>query len=211
MLRTSFILAIGLASAVMQQATNPADDAARQQDVYAVYSTMLANPPVVGGDSNKTYAIAAMTTPSNLDAAAPLELPEELRVLIAACNAPPPGYEDRWSEILSDFRSRGDAPVALRRELKITKPYVYLNAVETATMSSRTPINAPPTPSPEFGGAVAVIRLGNVYFSRDRSLAVTYISSVCGPLCSEGERKVFERIPAGWREVTAGTRCHVSS
>jgi hypothetical protein len=142
-------------------------------------------------------------------------MPEELRkllALVAQCDAPPPGYEDRWQEILLDFRSRSDAPVPLRRELKITKPYIFLTEAESVALkSAHSSINAPIVPNEQFGGAIAVVSLSNVYFNRDRTLAVVRISSSCGMLCGEGQRKVYEKTATGWSEVTGGARCVVSS
>lgn len=213
MLRSAFFVIAGIAGASMQQATNPAAEAARTQDVYGVYTAaLMSNPPVIGGDSNKTYAIASTTTPASLERAALPGLPEAARTMLAKCDAPPPGYEDRWQELLADFRSRSDAPVPMERELKIAKPYVYLTADEvTVFMSAHSSINAPVVPNAQFGGAVAVISLSNVYFNKDRTLAAMRISSSCGVLCGQGERKIFEKTPAGWKEVTGGVRCTVSA
>jgi hypothetical protein len=207
MLRSAILLIAGIASASTQQATNSPAEAARVQDVYDVYSVLMANPPVIGGDSNKTFAFAALTKPAGLD-----EAPGPLLKLLGDCNAPPPGYEDRWLEVLSDFRSRSDAPVPLLHELKIAKPYIFLTEDEIKVFNSaHSSIGAPLVPNPQFGDAVSVIRLSNVYFNKDRSLAVVYISSECGMLCAEGRRKVFEKTATGWKEVAGGTRCVISA
>jgi len=212
MLRTAILLIAGIASASTLQTTDPVAEAARNQDVYAVYSVLMTNPPVIGGDSNKTYAIAALTTPANLDRGNDPALPEEIRRMVAGCDAPPPGYEDQWQEILAEFRSRSDAPVPMLRELKITKPYIYLTDEEGGVFKSvHNSTNAPIGPNAQFGGAVAVVSLSNVYFNRNRTLAVVRISSSCGMLCGQGERKIYEKTATAWREVTGGVRCVVSS
>jgi hypothetical protein len=215
-MRFAIFLVAGVFSALMQQAADPATEAARTQDVYAVYSVLMSNPRVIGGDS-KTYAIAASTTPASLDRA-------EGR--IGRCGAPPPGNEKRWEEILADFRSRTDSPVSLQRELKIAKPYVFLTEAEieafmSAQNANRAVISAfdqgassahityrgPAVPDPQFGGAVSVFSLSNVYFNSDRTLAVVSISSACGGLCGQGQRIVYEKIAGSWRVVTGGISC----
>jgi len=207
MLRSAIVLVAGLVSASMQQPMDAAVEAARVQDVYAVYSALMASPPVIGGDSNKTFAFAAVTKPAGLD-----EAPGPLLKLLGDCNAPPPGYEEQWLEVLSDFRARSDAPIPLLRELKVAKPYIFLTEDEIKVFNSaHSSIGAPLVPNPQFGGALSVIRLSNVYFNKNRTLAVVYISSECGMLCAEGRRKVFEKSATGWKEVPGGTICTFSS
>ena len=219
MLRTAMLLIAGIVSTSAPQASDPASEAARSQDVYAVYSALMSNPPVIGGESNSTYAIAAATTPANLGrgiepAAQPATEDELLEYLKALCDAPPPGYEEQWQEILAEFRSRSDAPVPLVPNLKIAKPYIFLTAEEIADFTSRrTSVNIPPVPIAKFGGAISVIRLSNVYFNKTRTLAFVRISSECGMLCGKGQGKMFEKVGAGWREVnvTGGRVCIVNS
>jgi len=211
MLRTAVVLILGFAGAAPQQTTDPATEAARMQDIYAVYSAAIASSSVIGGDTNKQYAIAFRTTPAMLGRSFFQDAPDPVKERFSACDAPPPGYEDRWQEVLADSRSRGDAPAPLVRGLQLTKPYVYLSAEEQSVFFSTHTINARPVPNPQFGGAVSVISLSNVFFDKDRKLAVMRFWSSCGMLCGSGERKIFEKTPTGWKEVVGGTRCIMSA
>jgi hypothetical protein len=178
-----FFLILTLTSATgFGQATRA--DPSRRADVYAIYSLMLANPQTShGSDDNEIYLIADTTLPG---------VPE------IPCVRPPSGEESRFAEVMTDFDQRKNTPVRLEPAFQITKPFRLMNRDEVAGFERRRFSLLPPDSNLK---ATDLFRLTDVYFSRDRSLALTAISTWCGGLCSLYQWKVFERSKEGtWEE-----------
>jgi hypothetical protein len=186
----------------------------REQDVYAVYSVLMTNPPTsFRSDPNELYAIASETRtirrPRPAEATGVLTLVASMGM----CIEPPPGYAARWAEVMAEVDAGTDIPVALKRELKLTKPYVLLSPEDAAkfissilSRGSRSPVAS----DPKLQGAVSLFVLGNVYFDKARTLALTNLSSTCGSLCGYGTAKIFEKQADGvWREVRPARNCDV--
>jgi hypothetical protein len=106
--------------------------------------------------------------------------------------------------VLADFSARSNTPATLERALTISKPYVLLDANDTQ--------NAITTDNRNVPGAADLFILSDVYFNRDRTLALTGIYSRCGGRCAVGEWKMFEKLPTGsWAEVLPDSNCKVMS
>ena len=104
------------------------------------------------------------------------------------CVRVPPQYEMAYQEILDEYDRRKDKPVKLERALNIAKQYELLNADDM-------PIHSPLRKSTDL------FWLGDVYFNHSHTLALTAISTYCGPLCRQKLWKVFEKSSAGqWQE-----------
>jgi hypothetical protein len=196
-------IAAGTMKGGVQQATNSglADDGAdagRRQDVYAVYSQIMSNPPTsFRNDTNTTYTIEAMTmgkTPKPASQPPPGELAEYLaRVFGDPCVVPPTQYESRWNEVLAEYNA-GAPSVPLERSLSITKPYYFL----------------PPGVSTPVEGVRDIFRLTNVYFNKDRTLALAGVGTSCGSLCGIFQWLIFEKSHEGlWKTVTPEKSCTV--
>lgn len=173
------------------QTSNPED--ARRQDVYAIYSILMSNPPTgFAWDINSLYAIAAVTSPA-------FPFPRNS----SPCIVPPVGYEARWNELLEEFNARKNIPATLTRELKIEKPYILLTEEEIAR------IGVLPSADPKLPGAKLLFHLSDVYFDRQRTIAVTGIStSHCGGRCSYGTWKIYGRRADGtWSELIPRSGC----
>ena len=57
---------------------------------------------------------------------------------------------------------------------------------------------------PRFQGAKAVYRFSDVFFNRERTVALVYASVSCGFLCGNGGWRVLEKSSKGeWSEVFA--------
>ncbi|HET9130345.1 MAG TPA: hypothetical protein VFO86_05315 [Terriglobia bacterium] len=175
----------------VQQATNSAfADDGRRQDVYAIYSQIMSNPPTsFRNDANTTYAIEAMTVGKTPKPAQPPagDLAEFMaRIDGDPCVVPPKPYEGRWSGVLAEYNA-GAPSVPLERSLSIVKPYVLL------TTGVSTPLQ----------DVRDIFRLTNVYFNKDRTLALAGVGTTCGSLCGIFQWLILERSPEGrWKTVT---------
>ena len=170
------------------QQPNAPSDPGRRADIYAIYSLMMTDPKTSHGPGgNDIYLIAEKTEPG---------IPAE------PCVRVPAGYEDTYREILADYKARRDQPATVERALTISKPYRLLNGDEAAEfVRSRTipfPDRARVDP---FPGSTDLFRLGDIYFNRQRTMALTALSSWCGKLCALWSWRVFEKASNGqWEE-----------
>lgn len=208
MLHTFAVILFFSACVAAQQPT----ETTREQDVYAVYSSLMTNPPTsFRSDPNELYAIASET--KTIRRARPAAASGVLTLVPAMCIEPTPGYETRWVEVMAEVDAATDTPVALKRELNVTKPYMLLSQEDTAkflaSILSRGS-RAPFAPDPKLQGAVSLFVLSNVYFDKARTLALVQLSSTCGMLCGYGTSKIFEKQADGvWREVRPARNCDV--
>ncbi len=170
------------AASAFQKGDAPSADAARRADVYAIYSVLLTNPETSHGpDDNEIYLIEGTTVPGS---------PRE------PCVRAPAGHAARFAEVLADFERRQDMPSTLERALQITKPYRLLNGDGVQEfIAAHTSPGAPKVSD--------LFRLSNVYFDRDRTLALTAISTWCGDgLCGLFSWKLLEKTKDGsWSEI----------
>jgi hypothetical protein len=118
--------------------------------------------------------------------------------------------------VLADFRARPHSPVALVADLKISKPYIFVTTEEReAFVATRPgpPLRNPPAslPSvpPRLEGVTHIITLYDVYFDKDRTLALTGIQNYCGPLCAKAQWKIYEKRNGAWSEVRPASMCMV--
>jgi hypothetical protein len=58
-------------------------------------------------------------------------------------------------------------------------------------------------------GIIHVSYLSDVYFNKDRTLALTGIANYCGPLSAKAEWKIYERVSDKWAEVRPPRACLV--
>jgi hypothetical protein len=114
--------------------------------------------------------------------------------------------------MLADYRRRRATPRELKPEFKVDKPYVFLSPQDVAAfLADRLPRpgRTPDQADGRFRGVSDLITLADVYFNRRRTLALTAISTWCGPVCALDQWKTFEKLEAGdWREqewVTCAT------
>jgi hypothetical protein len=140
-----------------------ADD---QKDTYTVYSLLFTNTQTShGADNNPSYLITDTTVDGT---------PAE------PCVVPPPDRRSVFAEVLADFAARRNQHTRLVRQLNIAKPYRYIDPSELRKPGARRE-------------APDVFSVGNVYFDRRHTIALTYLASVCGSLCGKFTWRVFER------------------
>lgn len=196
---------------------------ARDVDAYAVYAALLADLPE--GSANKSFAIEPQTTPAMPDSPFGPQ----------PCIVPPSQYDNRWTEVLADYRARVSTPVTLVRELNLSKPYFFLTQAETDAFrttrrsagfnvslptrgNSTAPTSPPATPpvnppsmlDPKFEGVTHIFSLSDVYFSNDRTLALTGIRNWCGFLCASARWRIYSKTASGgWGLIRPDKDCYV--
>ena len=118
-------------------------------------------------------------------------MPRLLVVLSAAVGV----ARAQFAEVFAAYAVRRNEHVRLERELNIARPYRYLNSVQVKEFMplARTTSN--------------LISLGNVYFDRRRTIALTYISFWCGGLCGHSRWQAFERNQDGRWEKREWAHC----
>jgi hypothetical protein len=171
----------------------------RQADVYAVYSALMSNPPV--GSQNPTYAILALTRPAIGGPGQP-------------CITPRPEHATRWVEVLAEYTTRVDRPPTLVRQLNIAKPYILISQEDAAAFGAAHPGHRPPPKDPQppappldpkFDGVTSILALSDVWFSNDRTLALTGITNFWN-----SQWKLFEKNADGkWVNVFPARECRV--
>jgi hypothetical protein len=115
----------------------------------------------------------------------------------------PPSFERSFVEILADYKLRKDTPAPLDRALTVSKPYQLLNHDEIEDFIRSREVRPGPRAGTRelFQKATDLFGLTDVYFNRDRTLALTGIGTFCGSLCGSYLWKVFEKTDNGrWEE-----------
>jgi hypothetical protein len=111
------------------------------------------------------------------------------------CVFVPPQYQAAYQEILDEYHRRKDKPVKLERALNIAKPYELVNDDVYVYM----------------GKSKDLFYLGDVYFNKSHTLALTAISTHCGPLCGQWLWKMFEKSSTGQWESRPWVGCSAVS
>lgn len=163
----------------------------RRNDIYAIYTLMLTDPPTSHGKGgNEIFLIRDKTVPGTP------RIP---------CVGPPRSspYEKDFAQARADYdRRKDDAPAKIEYELKIPKNYLILNAAECAEFVKAVEPRMPPQVPPErFRFSKDLFGLTDVYFNAKRTLALTGFSTYCNMLCGGYWWMVFEKTDAGWRQL----------
>ena len=157
-------------------------------DIYVIYSILMTNPATSHGPStDELYLISEMTRRGH---------PEE------PCVRVPPQYQMAYQETLDEYHRRKDKPVKLERALNIAKPYVLLNPEQVAQFIDNNHVRPTPYPNPHarFRIATDLFWLGDVYFNKAHTLALTAFATYCGSACGIVQWRVFEKSTARWEE-----------
>jgi hypothetical protein len=165
--------------------------AERRADTYAVYSAVMASPRLSHPDDNKKYLIEDVSGNPGFDVGGQ-----------EPCIRAPEAYRERYAEVLADRATQVRIRYHLERELQIDKPYEILTKEQAKEFASARGVSRRPKEEENlFRGATDLITLGNVYFDRQRTLAVVYTWAWCGGLCGLGTWRAFTRNPGGgWDE-----------
>jgi hypothetical protein len=192
-LRIIAILLAVYAAIIAQQPEGTPVEAVRREDVYAIYSALMTNPPSRARTASTVYLIAINTVSGSTLSGNPPQ----------PCTRLLPEYADKWNEILTDYQARKGKPDVLEPLLKLAKPSVLLTDGEAREFrAGLDPMYQNPR-NPRFQNAQEMYSLGTVYFDRSHTLALTAVSSYCGSLCGMSGWRVFEKTFAGqWQLVT---------
>jgi hypothetical protein len=174
-------------------------------ETYAVYSAILAHPPLSHEDTNTKYAIADTVLLSN----------DKIGTPNGACVDIPQVNSAKLAQVISDFEQRRNTPVHLKRAFSLSKPYVLLSPEQIRELEwwrgGHIQTDPPSLPAVNpYSGAVDLIRLSAVFFDRSKSVAMVYISATCGTLCGLQGWHVLEKGTSGrWQEIRTA-RCTAS-
>jgi len=176
------LLLLYTALAVGQQVTPAAPPqelpGERVVDTYGVYAAALRNPLGIQLDTAKTYLVSDHTGQN-------YGLSEE-------CAHAPEGVTIEFSEAIADFRAQKGNVYRLENYFVNKEPKVRLLSPKEEKAAVRSwSRGVQPTD---------IIRLSNVGFSRNRSLAVVAVSHNCGSLCGGENWHVFRRRGNEWVE-----------
>lgn len=172
-------------------------------ETYAVYSAILANPPLSHHDDNTMYAIRDTILASQ----------DRIEAPKTACAEIPEVSSESLAQIVSDFEQHKNAPVRLKRALSLSKPYVLLSPQQAGEFESWNQSPRIQTDPPSlravnpYSGAHDLIQLSGVFFDRFKRVAMVYMSARCGTLCGLWGWHILEKRSSGrWQEITTA-RC----
>jgi hypothetical protein len=173
-----------LAGAIPQAVTTQAD-AARRQDISAIYSEVMTSGSAVN-------AIAAQTADAKVGTR---EMP------IQQCVTLPPARATEWTEILAEVDANKPGTGTIPPDLKLQRPYVLLNNVEVQEFRNSKS-------NPKFQGAMDLFQFTDVYFSKNRTIAVVFVFAWRGPLAATWTWFALERTAAGkWEQRRQWAHC----
>jgi hypothetical protein len=160
-------------------------DADRRQDISAIYSEVMTS-------GNPVNAVAAQTAIPKVGAT---EMP------LQGCVTLPPARAAEWAEILEEFDANKPGTGTIPPDLKLRRPYVLLNNDEVQEFR-RSKSN------PKFRGATDLFQFTDVYFSKNRTIAVVFVYAWSGPLAATWKWFALERTAAGkWEKRPQWAHC----
>ena len=138
-------------------------DTARRQDVYAIYSALLATPAELILIQSTALRYVAPTS---------------------GCIRPPAAEAAELAAIQDDYEQRKNEAPVLTRDFTVTKPYQLIDNV-TVERFLKDALDAtpqilprggspPPNLNPFFPRATRVFRMSDVYFNKSRTRAAVY-------------------------------------
>jgi len=163
--------AVGFVVVLASQNPNPANQTAEsQKDNYAVSSAIISQ---TNAQSGGTYLIQDRTMRREL-------------FYQFGCLQAPSGEDVSRTEILADYESRKNSSTLFTNEFTLSRPYQLLSTTEVdsfltdalkALPTSVAPgKKAPLNMNPLYQKSKSIIRLGNVYFNKSRTRALTSIN-----------------------------------
>jgi hypothetical protein len=131
------------------------------------------------------------------------------------CPVRPPAAEvPTFQEILADYALRKDMSVTLGKEFTLDRPYEFVNGAQVDKFLRDASAAHPQVGQPVLNTnplaqkAGRIIRLGDVYFNRQGSVAITYLSVLTTTSNGGGGWKVFRRIaPGNWQQDSNWQTC----
>jgi len=159
-------------------------------DVYAVYSVLLQDTESGLARSNDTYLIDEITGTF---------YPElDPRV----CQGFEQRHKQAVAEVMADYAARKSDRARIEARFDAGKPYKLVPREEAQKLFEGLSEHVKPAP-----GSIHIIRLSNVYFSKDHSLAMVLLSQHCGRLCGQKTIYFFERKKAWTWDLLKSPKC----
>ncbi len=188
-MRSRLAIYLILVSGPLSSQTNPPSPSPTpypfelQADLHALYSLVLERPPI-RLDGNSVYLIQDTTG----------EFYSEIDP--AQCIKPDPEDREAFDEILAAYAAGKTKRHLIQPRMRTAKPFQLVDeAVARVFIELRRPR---PTTDPkefarQFPQSTHLIRLGNVYFNRLRTLAMVSISAYCGPTCGQQILAIYRK------------------
>jgi peroxiredoxin len=157
-------------------------------DTYAVYSAVLAHPVWDHAD-NDSLLLIAEDVGATYGGMEPTE-----------CIHAPQKYQKQMDEVFADYAGRKSAKVKLQSRFAITRAFRLLTSAECDQfVQSRF---RGKQPSPEltrlFAQTPDLIRLSQVFFNSNHTLAMVLVSNYCGGLCGGEKWRILAKRNNGW-------------
>jgi hypothetical protein len=166
---------------------------------YAVYSAALANIRFTHADRGQGFVIVRDTVDLH-----------ELPVPTADCSGLPVALRHRMEDVLvvnhglpvSSSRTLGE------KKLVIGRPYMLVNSRQAdewkrQRFSPRIPTDPPGAEiADQFAGTSDLVRLSNVLFNANKTVALVYVSATCGSLCLSSQWYLVEKTQGVWRVLS---------
>lgn len=113
-------------------------------------------------------------------------------------------------QAVADFRAQAGKVYRLEEHFHFSQHKVHLLTPEEESAVLQKLADGRPVSDPQLQEATDIIRLSNVGFNSDRSLAILIVSNYCGVVCGSEEWRVFKHGAKGWIEQP-WNRCAVVS
>jgi tetratricopeptide (TPR) repeat protein len=157
-------------------------------DTYAVYSAVLLHPVWDHADSDTLLLIAESTgaTYGGMDP--------------GKCIEAPAAYQKQVDQALADYAARKSLKVQLRPDFRITRPYKLLSDADTQQFVNFRFRGAAPDPKLArlFSETPDLIRLSQVFFDQNHTLAMVLVSNYCGGLCGGEKWRILIKRKGVW-------------
>jgi hypothetical protein len=216
------LLCVACAAAFGFQTQTPPDPG-RRADIYAIYSQLIKAERLT---NDRNYLIQETTLSAStgfgnlwrperaqgLDGASGVPAPQPPR---GQCPVQPPADgAPIYQEILADYAARKDMSATLTKEFTLDKPYDLVSLAEAekflkdALAASPQVGPAVPNSNPLAQNASRIVRLGDVYFNKQGSHAVTYLSVLTTTMDGTGGWRVFRKVsPGNWSLDSSWQTC----
>jgi len=185
---------------------------AQSSDAYAIYSGLIEKSPAVRtGPGNvptedEVYLIESTTATGRTTE------------LASACVQVPAADTAAFAEILADYNARKNNSVTLTRQFTFAKAYQLLptkeidqflkDALDATPQVLPAGFARPVNRNPLYVKSKKVFRLGDVYFSANRSFAMVYFSVFTTPMDGSGGWHAFRKSANGkWEENRSWATC----
>jgi hypothetical protein len=116
------------------------------------------------------------------------------------CIHAPAEYERALDQIFASYKARKARKARLQPRFRITRPYKLLNDAESKQFGEfRFRGKEPdPTLAALFRRTPDLIRLSQVFFSEDHTVAMVLVSNYCGGLCGGEKWRILVKRNGAW-------------